>query len=203
MERFESMYTTRTQIGTVAAMFAFAVCASAAFADTVTQTGTMDFGVNNVFSIEFYTDANVLHGAEGVTFTNMDPSQTFCYSDGRSAGDGKSDTGVLCKTNMNQAWYLKMSVSTASDFNLANFKYYMGQPWNRTLNTQADGQLAQSPNWYPVPTAPLTIYTSGAADTSNLPDGTLATFSFAINPTGLVANRSYVIDITYTISTTA
>ncbi len=174
-----------------------------ASAATVSDIGTMDAGVNDVFSIEFYTDANVLHGAEGITFTNVDPTQTFCYSDGRSAGDGKSDTGVVCKTNMNMTWYLKMSASTGSQFNLANFKYYMGQPWNRSANAPADGTLAQPPNWYSIPTAVTTMYTSGAIDKSNLPDGTLSTFSFAINPAGLLANTPYVIDISYTVATTA
>jgi len=133
----------------------------------------------------------------------MDPSQTFCYSDGRSSGDGKSDSGVVCKTNMNVPWYLKMSATTASSFNIANFKYYMGQPWNRTRSASADGTLAKTPNWYSSPTSPTTMYSSGLYDNNNLPDGTLATFSFAINPAGLISSINYVIDITYTLSSTA
>ena len=178
-------------------------CGARLWAASESQVATMGASVPNIFSMEFYKDSNVLHGAEGVTFTNIDLTSNFIYPDGRSSGDGKSDTGVVCKTNMNTTWYLKMSASTASNFNLANFKYYIGQPWNRNSGAQADGQLARSPAWYSIPTTMATIYTSGNGDTNNTPFGTLATLSFVINPpTGLVVGAAYDITISYTLSAT-
>src|SRR3989338_3541759 len=155
-----------------------AIPASPARAETITQVATMQAAVPNIFSIEFYTDSNVLNGTEGFTFTNIDPTKSFVYPDGRSEGDGKADTGILCKTNMNQTWYLKMNASTTSTFDLANFKYYLSQPWDRNRAAQADGQLANSPDWYSAPTSSTTVYTAGNFDKVNLPFGTLATFSF-------------------------
>ncbi len=172
-------------------------------AASTSQIATMGATVNNIFSLEFYKDANVLHGEEGVTFTNIDLTKTFIYPDGRSSGDGKSDTGVVCKSNMNTTWYLKMNASTASNFNLVNFKYYIGQPWNRNTGVQADGQLARSPAWYSIPTNTTTAYTCGTGDRNNTPFGTLTTLSFVIDSTaGLVVGGAYDINISYTLSAT-
>ena len=159
---------------------------SAAYSETVTQVASMEAAVTTVFSLEFYTDANILYSTS-IPFTNIDPTTSLCYADGRSSGDGKSDTGVLCRSNMNVTWYLKMSVITTSSppFPLANFKYYMGQPWNMNTSSPADGTLAQSPNWYSVPTAATAVYTAGTLDKNNAALGTLATLSFAINPSGI------------------
>ncbi|MFC1577015.1 hypothetical protein ACFL3N_01610 [Candidatus Omnitrophota bacterium] len=184
-------------------ILAFAV-SSPARADSSSGGGTMEGGSESVFSIEFYTDANVLHGAEGFSFSNVDPRQTFIQADNRSSGDGNSDNGVVVKSNLNQPWYLKMGAEATSspNFNLANFKYYMGQPLNRTLGQPADGSYP-APAWYSVPTGADTIYTAGANDQNNLTEGTLATFSYAINPTGMRSGIVYLMSITFTVSLTA
>ncbi|MFA6609725.1 MAG: hypothetical protein WCT15_02625 [Candidatus Omnitrophota bacterium] len=189
-------------IAAAALIFCF-LCTASSFADTVTATADMVAGVTNVFSIEFYTSepAKVLYSTS-VPFTSMDPTKTFCYADGRSDSDGKSDVGILCRTNLGQVWYLKVNASTSSpDFNLANFKYYLGQPWNRTRNATADGTLSQASAWNSIPTSLTTLYTAGQFDKNNLAYGTLATFSFAINPAGMTAGRTYNITITYTMTT--
>ncbi len=172
-------------------------------ADTVTATADMVAGATNIFSIEFYTSepSKVLYSTS-IPFTNMNPVKSLCYADNRSDGDGKSDVGILCRTNMGQVWYLKVNASTASpDFDLFNFKFYLGQPWNRTRNSTADGTLSQAAAWNPIPTTLATLYTAGQNDKNNLEYGTLATFSFAINPKGLVGGRTYNITITYTMTT--
>ncbi|MFH1997058.1 MAG: hypothetical protein ABIJ27_08755 [Candidatus Omnitrophota bacterium] len=185
-----------------AILFFVALLVLPARADESSLPGTMDAGAESVFSIEFYTDANVLHGAEGFSFSNINPTLSFVQADGRSSGDGKSDNGVVVKSNLGQTWYLKMSVSNSTGFNLANFKYYMGRPWNRTLGIPADGTLP-APDWCSVPTISTTVYTAGPNDRSNLVWGTLATYSYAINPMGMRSGVVYVMNITYTISLTA
>ena len=164
-------------------------------AETVTQTATMQAAVVNIFSIEFYQDANVLY-TTNIPFTNIDPARSLCYADGRSEYDGKSDTGVLCRSNLDAIWYLKMDANTSTpSFPLANFKYYMGQPWNRNTGQSADGTLAQSPDWYSVPPSPVVTYTAGTQDKNNSALGTLATLSYAVNPATLYSGVSYIINI--------
>ena len=188
----------------VTVLVSMMIVAGRSSAETITQIAIMDAGAISFFSIEFYKDDKVLHGSEGITFTNLDTTQSWCLPDGRASGDGKSDTGVICRTNMNLLWYLKLSASTASSgFNLANFKYYIGQPWNRKLGTSADGSLAKSPGWYSIPGAPTTVYTAGTQDKNNYEPGTLATFSYAIYPEGMTGGSTYVINITYTLTTDA
>ncbi len=170
-------------------------------AETVTQTATMETTVTSIFSIEFYQDANVLY-TTNIPFTNIDPAKSLCYADGRSDGDGKSDTGVLCSSNLDVTWYLKMDASTSTpSFPMANFKYYLGQPWDRNTNSPADGTLAQPPNWYSVPTAATVIYTAGNLDKNNSAYGTLATLSYAVTPQNLYSGVSYIINITFTLAT--
>ncbi|MBI5144378.1 MAG: hypothetical protein HZA30_04860 [Candidatus Omnitrophica bacterium] len=172
-------------------------------ADTVTTTATMQAAVSDVFSMDFYTDAKVLY-TTNIPFTNIDPTKSMCYADGRQEYDGKADTGVVCRSNLNTTWYLKMSATAVSSppFPMANFKYYMGQPWNRTLNVSADGTLSNAPDWYPAPTSPVVMYTAGTNDKSNLPYGTLATLSFSVNPEGLTSGYTYTISINYTLTVT-
>lgn len=176
--------------------------AISAHADTATAMAIVQAAVSDVFSIEFYTDANVLY-TTNIPFTLINPTKQLCYADGRAEGDGKADTGVVCRSNLNVTWYLKMSVTATSApaMPLANFKFYMGQPWNRTLNTTADGQLTYTPAWTPVPTASTVIYRAGVNDKNNLPYGTLGTLSFSIYPQGLIAGTTYTMNITYTIAT--
>ncbi len=182
-------------------LIALFLLAGSAHADIATQTATMQAEVLDIFSLEFYTDPNVLYSTN-IPFTGIDPTKSLCYADARAPYDGKSDTGVLCRSNLNVVWYLKMSTSTSTpSFPLANFKYYMGQPWNRTTGAPADGTLSKPPAWYSTPTAATVVYTAGNIDKTNTPYGTLATLSFAIDPTGLYSGVSYIINITYTITT--
>lgn len=198
MKRYNACPVRATTIG-----IALAVFATIANADTATQTATMQAAVSDVFSMDFYTDANVLY-TTNIPFTNIDPTKTMCYADGRAEYDGKSDTGVVCRSNLNTTWYLKMSATPVSSppFPMANFKYYMGQPWNRTLNQAADGSLASTPGWYPVPTSAVVMYTAGINDKSNLPNGTLVTLSFSVNPQGLASGYTYTVNINYTLTVT-
>lgn len=173
-----------------------------AHAETVNIMGTMQASVSDVFSIRFYTDANVLYSTN-LPFTNIDPTRSMCYVDTRSAGDGKSDTGIMCESNLGVTWYLKMSVTTTSmpAFPLQNFKFYMDKPWSNLLQGPSNGSLGYPVGWNPVPTSASVIYASGQADENNAGFGTLATLSFAINPQGLSSGVNYRMSVTYTLTT--
>lgn len=161
--------------------------------------GGGEFDVGDTFSLEFYNDANVLYNTS-IPFTNMDPTLTWVQADGRSGGDGKSDVGLVCISNMGTTWYLKIHAQPTAPFTLSQIYYYLGQPWNRTLSQTADGQLAQPANWYNLPGSSTVLYTAGPSDLTNTPSGTLCMFSFAINPSKLAAFQTYNCTITYTLT---
>src|SRR3989338_2187771 len=162
-----------------------------------TQATTVTISVQNVFSMEFYTDPNVIYST-AVPFTNIDPEKSIVLADGRTENDGKSDTGVVCRSNAGLTWFLKLHMTPSAPLTADKVRYYIDQPFNRNTGARSDGSLTQTVNWYPFNTAPATIYTSGAQDNSNLPFGTLVTFNFAIAPSGLEAGKAYSSAITYT-----
>lgn len=175
------------------------------FAETATQMAIMQAQVGDVFSLEF-VDSNDVPGVvhtNYIPFTQINPTMSMCYSDGRHEGDGKSDNGLLCRSNLGTVWYFKMSVTatTTPAFPLANFKFYMGRPWNRTLDKPADGTLSQSAVWHPVPTGPTVLYMAGPGDLINT-YGTLMTLSYSVFPQGLYSDITYGMTITYTVTTT-
>ena len=163
-------------------------------------TTSLSISIQQAFAAEFYTDSNVVYSTM-VPFTNVDPSQSMVYADGRKINDGKSDVGVICLSNAGKPWYLKIHVTTTGTLAPDKVKYYMDQPYNRNTGGRADGTLAQPAKWYPFPSTPATVYSSGAQDESNLPFGTLVTFNYALDPSGLAAGAAYSAVITYSITT--
>ena len=175
-------------------------------AETVTQIATIQFQAPDIFSLELVGPSgdfpNILY-MTNIPFTQIDPALSMCYSDGRTSDSSKSDTGVLIRTNKAIPWYLKMRAVAASSplFPIeTNFKYYMGQPYNRNTGAPSDGTLASSPAWTPVPISPMVVYSAGPSDMNNLPYGTITTLSFSVNPEGLPSATNYIIEITYTLS---
>lgn len=174
---------------------------SARAADT-TGTSSVSISIQQVFSMEFYTDQNTLY-SDTVPFTGVDSAKSFVYADGRMENDGKSDTGVVCKSNAGLAWFLKLHLAPKPPLTVDKMKYYVDQPYNRNTGGRADGTLTQSANWYIFNATPTTIYTAGYLDKSNLPYGTLFNFNFGLIPSGLDAGRAYTATITYTMTTAA
>ncbi|MFC1577019.1 hypothetical protein ACFL3N_01630 [Candidatus Omnitrophota bacterium] len=168
------------------------------------SSSSTDFtiSVQNVFSLEFYSDANVLYSTT-VPFTNIDPLESIVYPDGRFQDDGKSDTALICRSNVGETWYLKMHSVTTPPLSHDKIKFYMDKPHNRNTGEGADGSLARSPDWYSIGEDATTVYTAGYKDLSNLPFGTLATFNFAIIPTGLEGGKGYSASITYTMTSSS
>ena len=56
---------------------------------------TVNVTAASAFSMEFYTDQNVIYSTT-VPFSNVDPTESLVYPNGRAEDDGKSDTGGNC-----------------------------------------------------------------------------------------------------------
>ncbi len=197
------MMISKSIIKIISVLFLVIAPQALVLADTISQPADAGVTVITIFSIEFYTDANVLYSTN-LPFT-ITPNKSLCYPDGRAEYDGKSDTGIICRSNLTVPWYLKLSAVAGSSpaFPMQYFKYYMGQPYNRNTDPgqPTDGTLAHKPDWYTIAASPDLVYTSGS-DYSNLPYGTLSTFCFAIDPQDLPGGKSYIVAITYTLTTT-
>lgn len=179
---------------------AFFLISSQAFGAESSKTSGVSIAIQNVFSMEFYTDNNVIY-RDAVPFTNVDPNKSMVYADGRNENDGKSDTAVICKSNLGTSWYFKLHVIPNPPLEPEKMRYYIDQPYNRNTGGRADGALARSPQWYAFSNIPTTIYVSGFSDSSNLPFGTLITFNFSLVPTGLSAGQAYSAAVVYTMTT--
>lgn len=172
-----------------------------AFAISNVGTSNVSISIQGSFALEFYTDQNVLY-SDVIPFTNVDPAESVVYPDGRSENDGKSDTAVICRSNLGEVWYLKVHLIPTPPMTAERLKYYIDQPYNRNTGDKSDGTLTRSAEWYEFSTTPTTVYSAGVSDKSNLPFGTLATFSFSLNPSGLDSAQAYSAQIVYTLSTT-
>ncbi len=155
---------------------------------------------STVFGIEFYTDDKIIYST-AIPFSDVDPSKSIAYPNGRAEDDGKSDTGVVCITNVGAPWYFNIKADYSEGLPEGSIKYYYSQPWNRNTGYQTNGTLTNNVEWRPLPKEASTIYTSGSDDTVNAPFGTLSTFSFAVNPGGLSSGEVYTVAITYTMTT--
>ena len=183
-------------------ILAISICIAGVAVSTAdsSKTSQVTITLQNSLSMEFYNDPNVLY-SNVIPFTNVDPTKTVAYPDGRKENDGKSDTAVVCKSNVGGVWYLKLNVIANMPLTADRIRCFIDQPWNRNTGQRADGSLSQTPQWYPLSDKPETVYTAGLQDKSNLPFGTLTSFNFALNPSGLEANQTYSAQIVYTLST--
>ena len=161
----------------------------------------ISIAVGSAFSMEFYTDQNVVY-RDVVPFSNVDPGKTIVYPDGRGENDGKSDVGIVCKSNSGAPWYFKIHAITNPPLTVDKLQYYISQPYNRNTGGQSDGTITQAARWYSFSSTPTTVYSSGFSDTSNLPFGTLITINFSLNPSGLNAGQAYSAIAVYTFTTT-
>ena len=182
-------------------LLAVSIAGVFSFAETDTIIASGSFEVPNIWSLEFYTDQNVLY-TTSVPFTRMDPTDNWVESDGREASSGKSDIGLLCRTNLGDTWHMKIQGSVSPLITVGKLKYGLWQPWNRTMNQPSDGTITVGEGWHDMPTASTAVYTAGHYDESNLPYGTLCMFSFAIDPGRLDPTQTYNCTIQFTLTTT-
>lgn len=162
------------------------------------QSSAVSATVPAEFSLAFYSDATIVHGAT-VPFGVVDSLSTENLPTGRSSGDGLSDVGLLCTSNSGLTWYLKVSVNGVSPL-AGQLDCYMGQPTDRNIGGPASGGLTYG-DWFTVATAAETVYTAGAGDVVNTPLGTLATLSLRLDGTGLT-DGAYNATVTYTLTET-
>jgi len=187
-------------ITAIAIIAVIAMTGEAFAADDQTLNSNVTATVGGIFSLEFYTDANVLY-TTSVPFSSVDPTEEYNYPDNRGLNDGKSDIGLLVTSNQGAPWYLKIGLSTGSTL-LGKLRYFMGQPTNRNWDSPADGGLGHE-GWFviPVQTGPETMYTAGTGDQNNTPYGTLATLSYSLDGSGL-APGGHSGTATYTLTET-
>ena len=187
---------------TTIAVIGYLTLATIAYAaDNQTLETSVSGTVQDVFSIEFYTEAGKVLYSTSVPFTTVDPTDAFNYPDGRAADDQKSDVGLIVISNQGKPWYLKIGIDAASPL-LGKLGYNMGQPFNRNWESEADGSIGHG-DWFDIPVAsdPETMYTAGTVDQINTPLGTLATLSFKLNGAGLTPGYKSA-TVTYTLTET-
>jgi len=163
-----------------------------------TATSTVNANVGGAFSLIFYNDANVLHGAN-IPFPSVLPTTTENYSDGHVAG--KTDVGLIALDNSGNVWRLKMSVNAASPL-AGKLLFNMGQPTDRNTSGLASGARGFGDDWYAVPNTATTVYTCGTGDKICTPLGVLATITFKIDGTGITPGAKTA-TITYTLTEAA
>src|SRR3989338_6731746 len=102
------------------------------------KTTDVSASVGSVFSLAFYTEADKVLYSTSVPFSNVDPANDFNYADNRAENDGKSDVGLIIRSNAGSIWYFKMSVNAASTL-AGKLAAFMGPPTNRNSNSASDG----------------------------------------------------------------
>ena len=172
------------------------------YAAEAAQNSSVTVTVGSIFEASFF-DQNISYPTGGpLTWTNVDPQSNLERPDGYTVGQG--DVGLVCITNTGDTWYVKLNLTTATLDDKALF--YLPQPTNRNLSSDSDGTLAYATPgagdaWPVIPDTATVVYTAGYNDTINSPFGTLLSFNFAIDPTGLTAGSSHNATITYTMTT--
>ena len=191
-----------------------------AISDTVTTSTSVT--IQNIFAIEFYdggtTNTSIRYPTGQIAFPAYDPASelTMILTSAWVNADGKSDVGVIATTNIGQNWALKvrMASATAQPTNVAIYKPDVVYIRNTDPATEATTGLTEQ--WYIMSNTDETIFSGSGGYQNTAPFGVLATFSFAILPTGQttpsgqatigsgnsLAAGTHNIDIIYTLTTT-
>ena len=203
----------------LASLFLFT---NSAFAEQDTVVTNTSFDVPSVFDIAFYSDpATIRYGDGQIVFPAYDPASnmTMVLTSGWADNDGKSDVGVVVRTNIDKDWALKIRLSSATEgFQDTNLAIY--EP-DRVYNRNYTGAASErntgiTKQWYISSTTDKTIYTGTGSDRNTAPFGMLAPFSFAVLPTGkampsgqsqigygnILGAKIYSFAVTYTATTT-
>ena len=182
------------------------VSASAFALTTVSQSANVS--VAALLSVEFASATDTTFGSGTVPWTSVVADSAFIYPTGHVTT--KPDAGVICKSNGAATWYIKLGFSSANGLNGKISRYISGLGASNTggvtnRNTGAvtpNGAIATPDAWTVIPTTATTVYSSGANDTNNAPDGDGVWINYNLNPTGLVTGTAYTGTLTYTIATT-
>ena len=163
-----------------------------------TKTAAVSATVTSVFSVAIYPNT--------VEFGNVQPGE---WKELKTAA-GNYHNEVVCKSNSGQTWYVKVKVDRAltagtNTIPVGNFNWNCG--WFGSKNgaggTQGSGVFANpTTGWVPFTTANNLVYTCGANEKSNLPNGNGGTFSYALQVPDAQPIGTYTATITYTMTET-
>lgn len=195
------------------------VMGSASYAATDRpKTTTARVTVGEIFSLTFYADADSVREPLGgpLDFKRVDGSSPSGWYYNAAAtldgngdpNDGKSDVGLICKSNAHTVaspFYLKIKKS--SDTLDTKTGYNVSGAFSVADGTAVDGTVTYPSGfkgstgignlgWGELPTSDATIYQSGTNIYATY--GVLFPISFALVPDGLAAT-SYTTTITYTM----
>jgi hypothetical protein len=171
-----------------------------ALTTNVSSSASASTSTTALFSVEFDDSCSYPTGGP-LAWGTVDVTSSLVRLPGHQ--DGRSDIGVICRTNNNTNWYFRFGTSSTGLQN--RVKYYMAMPINRNTSTYSNGTLANATpasgsDWPKIGSSTL-AYTSGTQDRINTPYGTGVYFDLAFDPSGLAANTSASGTLTYTMST--
>jgi hypothetical protein len=163
-----------------------------AHAASDTATSSTSVNILDIFSIEFFDDATAVRYPLGdIAFPAVDPAneETMVFTSAYVLGDLKSDVGVICRTNQNVDWALKTRMSTTStDLTRTNVAIYKPDlVFDRNTTPATTYSTGVTKQWYLISDTDETLFIGTGGVQNTAPFGVLATFSFAVLPTGQAA----------------
>lgn len=167
-----------------------------AYALSDTKTAAVSATVTPLFSVSISINT--------LDFGNV---QAGSWTELKTAG-GSYHNKVVGKSNNGLTWYIKVKVNQAltsgtNSIPLANFQWmcaYVGS--ENPPYGQGTGVLANPIAYIPFTTSDNLVYTCGADEKSNLPNGIGAQFNYGLSVPDTQPAGSYTATITYTMTET-
>jgi len=133
--------------------------------------------------------------------------QAGSWAELKTAG-GSYHNEVVCKSNNGQTWYIKIKVdhaltSGSNAIPLANFKWMCAYVGSKNPPYAAGtGTLANAIAYISFITTDALVYTCGADEKSNFPNGIGAQFNYGLSVPDTQPAGSYTATVTYTMTET-
>lgn len=167
-----------------------------AYALSDTKTAAVSVTVTPLFSV-----------AVSLSTINFGSAQAGSWTELKTAG-GSYHNEVVCKSNNGQTWYIKIKVDHAltsgtDTIPLANFQWMCAYVGSKNAPYGAGtGTLANTVAYIPFTTSDALVYTCGASEKSNLPNGIGAQFNYGLSLPDTQPAGSYTATVTYTMTET-
>ncbi|OIO32732.1 MAG: hypothetical protein AUJ70_04900 [Candidatus Omnitrophica bacterium CG1_02_40_15] len=161
-----------------------------------TKTAVMTMTIAPLFSVS--VSLNTLD------FGNVQPG---LWKELKTAGGGYHNE-VVCKSNDGEIWHLKIKIdhaltSESKTIPLANLKWmcaYVGS--KNSPYAAGTGTLANAIDYISFTTADALVYTCGADEKNNLPNGIGAQFNYGLSVPDTQSAGNYTAIVTYTMTET-
>lgn len=180
-------------------MIGLVLVSSSAFATLpVTTSASVSATISGTTSIE------VAEGPMTIDFPAADPGGWAELSSAISPGNHHR---VNMKTNDGSTWYFKMNLSGpltsgSNTIPVASVKF-SGQVFDGNDETTTGTNGTDTVGWNDFSVTPITVYTSGPDESSNLPNGHNAYLRYALAvPTGAAAGTYGGASVVYTLTAT-